>query len=50
MQNSKGYTIVVLQLHFDQVLVEIFNSEVKVPLTVSATVHETCVQYKNDQK
>ena len=38
MQNSKGYMIVVLQFHFDQVLVEIFNSEVKVPLTVSATV------------
>ena len=49
MQNSKSYTMMVLQLQFDQVLVEIISSEFKVPLTVSATVLYISCNYDIDK-
>ena len=38
MQNSKGYTMVVLDLRFGQVLMKIFSFKVEVSFIVSATV------------
>ena len=41
MQNSKGYTMVVLDLRFGQVLMKIFSFKVEVSFIVSATVQNT---------
>ena len=46
MQNSQGYTMVVLDLRFGQVLMKIFSFKVEVSFIVSATVVPAIKKYK----